>query len=431
MQAATSVAKGVERVMEDFVSFTEEAVQRCPFPLIEKLHAGDPVYRDPKTGYYVITSYDDIAFANDHPEIFSNQTTVTFGGGADKPGYAEVQRLYDTHGWRRVHTLVTADPPVHTRNRAIIDKIFTPSFVRSLEPYMTSLCDELIDQFINDGATDLYRNYCIKIPMFIIADQLGVPRDKWEMFKRWSDSAIALSNPSLSKEEWIRLVKINIEMQQYLAERQAQYKAEPTNNLLSMLANVDLDGEQLTTQEFVSLGHQLLVAGNETTTGAIARCVELLIRHPEIMQSLRADISGLPLFIEESLRVHSPSPHVYRVVMQDVEISGMTIPAGSVVMISYMAGNYDPKKFECPAQFDSDRKGVRTHLAFGRGIHHCIGNLLARSELKISLTRLLDRLDNIRFDPAFPEPRNAAIFHIHQLEDLHIAFSPRRRDQAA
>lgn len=417
--------------MPEYESFTEEAVQRCPFPLIDKIHEGEPVYRDPVSGYYVISRFDDIAWANDRPEIFSNQATVTFGGGPNKPGYEEVQKLYDEHGWRRLHTLVTADPPVHTRNRAISDKIFTPSFVRKLEPYITALCDELIDGFVDAGTVDLHKYYCIKIPMFIIADQLGVPRDKWETFKLWSDSAIQLSNPALSKDEWIRLVKINIEMQQYLAERQAEYQRNPADNLLSMLANVEFEGVKLTTQEFVSLGHQFLVAGNETTTGAIARCIEMLIRDPELMATVRSDPAKIPAFVEESLRIHSPSPHVYRIVKQDVEVGGTLIPEGSVVMISYMSGNYDPAKFGCPAEVDIARKGIRNHLAFGRGIHHCIGNLLARGELRIAVGRLLDRLDDIRFDPAYPEPRNAAIFHIHQLEGLNIAFSARQREQAA
>lgn len=417
--------------MGEFTSFTEEAVQRCPFPLIQKLHQGSPVYRDPVSGYFVLSRFDDIAWANDHPEIFSNQATVTFGGGPSKPGYAEVQQLYDEHGWRRLHTLVTADPPVHSRNRAMAEKIFTPSFVRKLEPYITTLCDELIDIFVDDGTADLHKEYCVKVPMFIIADQLGVPRDQWQTFKLWSDSAISLSNPALGKDEWIRLVKINIEMQQYLAARQEQYQAVPADNLLSMLANVEIAGQRLTTQEFVSLGHQFLVAGNETTTGALARCVEMLVRDTGLMAMVRADPGKITAFVEESLRIHAPSPHVYRITKSDVEIGGSLIPEGSVVMISYMSGNYDPARFACPAEVDLDRKGLRNHLAFGRGIHHCIGNLLARAELKIALGRLLDRLGDIRFDPAHPEPRNAAIFHIHQPDSLKIAFTPIERDQAA
>src|SRR3984957_533894 len=137
-------------------SFIEDSVKRCPFPLIEQLHAQAPIYKDPVSGFFVVSSYRDIAYITDHPEFFSNSTTVTFGGGEGKPGYEEVQRLYDEHGWRRMHTLVTADPPTHTRYRSLVDKIFTPGFVKSLEPYITAICQELIDAFIADGTTNLH-----------------------------------------------------------------------------------------------------------------------------------------------------------------------------------------------------------------------------------------------------------------------------------
>jgi cytochrome P450 len=354
----------------------------------------------------------------------SNTTTITFGGGEAKPGYAEVQQLYDAHGWRRMHTLVTADPPVHTRYRSLVDKIFTPSFVKKLEPYVTDLCNSLIDAFIGQGTVDLQTEYCLKVPMFIIADQLGVPREDWEKFRHWSDSAISLINPALEKEEWIRLVKINIEMQQYLAMRQAQYQAEPADNLLSLIANAEIDGERLSTREFVSLGHQFLVAGNETTAGALAQAVAMLIREPAIMARLRTEREKIPAFVEESLRMHSPSPHVYRRVMADTEVGGVPLKEGQIVMVSYLSGNQDPEKYECPAQLDIDRKGIRNHLAFGRGVHHCIGNQLARAEIRIGLNCLFDRLATLAFDPALPEPRLAAVFHIHQLDSLHIAFTP-------
>ena len=140
--------------MEDLASFTEDSVKRCPFPLIDQIHQRAAIYKDRVTGFFVVSSYKDISYITDHPEIFSNSTTITFGGGEGKPGYEEVQRLYDEHGWRRMHTLVTADPPTHTRYRALVDKIFTPAFVKSLESYITRICDELIDDFIAHGATN-------------------------------------------------------------------------------------------------------------------------------------------------------------------------------------------------------------------------------------------------------------------------------------
>lgn len=408
---------------EDFPSFTDEAVQRCPFPLIKRAHAEAPVYRDPTTGFFVVTRYDDIVPILEKPAVFSNTTTVVFGN-TTRPGGQEVLRLYEETGWPRMHTLTTADPPEHTRYRKMADKVFTPSFVKQLEPEVTKIVDELIDAFIDAGTVDLRTEFGIKLPMFVISDQLGVPREKWQMFKLWSDSAIALVNPGLTREKWLELAKINIEMQHYLVAKRDEYEAEPAEKLLSMLAHVELDGERLTTREFVSLSHQFLVAGNETTTGALVQAVAMLIQDPGLMQRVRADLSLLPGFIEESLRIHAPSPHLYRLAKEDVTVGGVDIPAGSVLMISYLAGNHDESRFACPDDVDLGRKGIRNHLSFGRGIHHCIGHLLARSELRIGLTRLLERLEDIRFDPAYPEPKFAALFHIHQLDSLHITFRP-------
>jgi cytochrome P450 len=406
-------------------SFADEAVQRCPFPLIEKLHQEAPVYIDPITGFYVVSRYDDVAYISAHPELFSNTTTVILGGDDTAPSHAEVTRLYAEHGYQRLHTLVTNDPPSHTRYRAIVDKVFTASFVKGLHPYITALCNELVDEFIADGKTDLRQNYCLKIPMFVISDQLGVPREKWLTFKEWSDSAIALINPALETEERIRLVKIHIEMQQYLAKRMTEYRAAPVDNFLSHLATAELDGDTLSTAEFVSIAEQFLVAGNETTTGGIAHAIAMLIRDPALTATLRAEPAKIDNFVEEVLRMHAPSPHLYRQVLKETEISGVLLPKDSVIMLSYLAGNYDPAKYKCPEQVDLARPGIRNHLAFGRGIHYCIGNLLARSEMRVAVATILDRLADFQFDPAYPEPQFAAVYHIHQLDSLRIVFTPK------
>ena len=408
--------------MDSFGSFADREVQTCPFPFIEKLHQLAPVYIDPVTGFYVVSRYDDIAYISGHPELFSNKTTIIMGGDETDPSHEEVTQLYAESGWPRIHTLVTNDPPDHTRFRAIVDKVFTASFVKELGPSISTLCNALIDGFIDKGKVDLAQEYCLKIPMFVIADQLGVPREKWQIFKRWSDNAIALINPALAPAERIERVKTHIEMQQYLVGIMETYRAAPTDCFYSRLANVELDGQLLTAMEFASLGDQLLVAGNETTTGAIGHAAAMLIRDPELAATLRATPGKLVNFVEEVLRLHAPSPHLYRTVLQDVELSGVHVPKDSIIMLSYLAGNYDPAKFACPEKVDLNRTGIRNHLAFGRGIHYCIGNLLARSEVQYATAALLERMADFGFDPEYPEPQYAAAYHVHQLDSLKITF---------
>ena len=407
-------------------SFTSEEVQRCPYPLIKKMHREAPVTVDPETGFYVVVGYDDIAHVNQHPELFSNQTSIILGVGAETP---EINDLYDEEGFQRMHTLVTADPPEHTMYRAIVDKVFTPTFVRSLEPYMRELADELLDEFASNGTADLLNDYCIKLPVYIIADQLGASRDHWRDFKKWSDTVIELINPQLTPDERLALCTKHVEMQKYLEARRAECSARPQEpTLLSRLAHAEVDGRLLTPQEFNNIAEILITAGNETTTSTFAHCFVELVRRPDLRARLADNPSLIPNFVEEMLRLHAPSPHFYREVLEDTELSGVPIPKGAIVMVSYLAGNYDPKKFTDPDEVDLHRKGIRNHLGFGRGIHFCIGHQLARAELRIGIERVVARLKDLTFAPDHPEPAIAPLFHVHAVDQLRVRFTPEARE---
>ena len=412
--------------MEKLDSFTNPDVQRCPYPLIKKLHQEAPVALDPATGFYVVVDYDDIAFVNQHTELFSNQTSIILGIGTETP---EIKELYETEGCPRMHTLVTNDPPAHTPIRAIVDKVFAPRFVKALEPYIRDLVDELIDHFASKGRADLKRDFCIRLPVYVISDQLGASREQWEQFKEWSDTVIELINPHLSEGERFTLCKKHVQMQKYLEEKRKEFDAKPPEDkLLSRLAHAEVDGRKLTPEEFNNIAEILMVAGNETTTSTFEHCVVEMIRRPDLRKKLEEDFSLIPNFIEEILRIHAPSAHIYRQALEDTELSGVPIPKGSIVMLSYLAGNYDPDQFENPEEINLDRKGIKNHLAFGRGIHYCIGHQLARAELRIGLERLLTRLKDLRFDPDYPEPGLAPLFHVHIVDQLKVRFTP---EQAA
>jgi cytochrome P450 len=320
----------------------------------------------------------------------------------------------------------TNDPPEHGLYRNVVERIFAPAFVRTLEPTITAIADELIDAFPATGTVDLLHDYCLKIPMFVIADQLGVPRDMWRTFKAWSDAEIEIINPTIDPARELELVELLIEAQNYLHARAVEFRTQPDDKLLSMIANSEVDGRAIRDEELVGIAEQLLVAGNETTTSALAIAVWKLLGDPSLEAGMRARPESIGSFIEEVLRMHAPSPHLYRELTRDAEIGGVAIPKGAVLQVSYLAANHDPAQFACPERFDPDRKGLRNHLAFGRGIHFCIGNQLARAELRIGIARLLERLEGIRFAPGMPQPQFAPLFHVHTLDSLFITYDSRR-----
>ena len=405
-------------------SFSDPEVQKCPFPFIRKLHEEAPVYHDPVSGFVVVSRYDDIAFVNMHPELFSNRTDIVLGPTSG-PDAEQVRCLYAReHGFERFHTLVTNDPPDHTRYRAIVDKVFTPSFVKGLESYISALVDEIIDGFIGAGEVDLLDEFCIRLPMYVISDHLGVSRSDWRKIKRWSDVNISLINPSLLIEERLALCEEQIGLQKYLASVRMKYLAEPGESYFSRLAHAEVEGDQLTEAQFVNVAEQLLVAGNETTTNGIAHGVVCALRQPELLNEIKSEPLLIANYVEEILRLHAPSPHLYRKAVEDSELGSVKIKKGEIVLLSYLAGNYDPSRYENPERIDLKRTGVKNHLAFGRGIHFCVGNQLARSEMRISLARLFARLQNLRFSPNFEEPGIAPIYHVHAVDSLHVRFDP-------
>lgn len=403
------------------VSFTEPDVQRCPFPLIARLQKEAPIYPDPVTGFLVVSRYDDITYVSQHPELFSNTTSVIIDRKGS-PVAAEVARRYQERGFLPMHTLVTNDPPSHTHYRSLVDRVFNAGFVKALEPHITQLADELIDDFVADGHVELLHQFAILLPMYLITEQLGMPREGWKTFKLWSDVTMEGINPTLAPERDLEITDHLIDMQQYLWNRGQEYLASPADTLLSKLVHAEIDGKRLEPREFVSIAHHLLIAGNETTTNAIATGTWMLMEHPEIHRRLLADRMLIPNFVEEVLRMHAPSPHLYRQVLKDTEIGGIAIKKDSVLMLSYLAGNYDESRFENPGCPVLDRKNARQHLAFGKGIHFCIGNQLARAEMRIAFDRLISRLPNLRPDSERPKAQFAPIYHVRGLENLYLSF---------
>jgi cytochrome P450 len=334
----------------------------------------------------------------------------------------EVKEI-EAKGWPKVNTMVTNDPPSHTRYRKLVDYAFTPKRVRAMKPYMDEIVNMLIDGFIGRGEVELVGEFAVPVPLYVIADQLGVPREDAPRFKIWSDASVAPLGLMLSDEEWIDSAGKMLEFQRYFVDALEERRARPRDDLLTALLQARADGEKpLDTAELLSIISQVLVAGNETTTNSIAAGMTLLIDNPEQQRVLREDPTRIPTFVEETLRLESAVQGLFRVVKEDTELGGCAIPKGARVMLRYAAANRDAAKFACPHKLDVRRGNAGAHLAFGAGIHHCLGAQLARYEMIASFEALLARLDNL----AYAEGRNDFQHHPHLclrgLRQLWITF---------
>jgi cytochrome P450 len=306
--------------------------------------------------------------------------------------------MYQERGWLPLETLVSNDPPEHRIYRTLVDKVFTSPRVAGIEPRIEQIIEGLIDNFIGKAGTEVefLDAFAIRLPMYVIAEQLGVAKEDMDTFKLWSDVSVEAVGPMLAPERELEVTSLVIDMQNYLAKIIDQVRITPNETLISHLANTETDGRKLDTRELLSILHQLLVAGNETTTTTIASGMKLLIDQPELADQILENPDAAKQFVEETLRYRAPIQTLFRKVAEDTEIRGVAIPAGSIIEVRYGSGNLDPNQYPEPTKIDLSRANASTHLAFGAGPHLCIGNQLARGEARLAFLALARRLKNFR-----------------------------------
>lgn len=314
--------------------------------------------------------------------------------------------------------MLNADPPAHTRLRALVAQAFTARRVEDLRPRITAIAQRLLEALPAEGRVDLLDAFAFPLPVTVIAELLGVPAEDQDRFRAWTFTVL---NPNGSNLEPVR--RAMVEFQQYLKDILVRRRAEPRDDLISaLLAAEEQGGDKLSAVELVSMVFLLMVAGHETTVNVIANGVWALLRHPEQLERLRLNPALLEPAIEEILRYCGPVRHsTSRFALQDTEFRGQLIPAGEMIMASVLSANHDPEQFDAPERFDITRAPNR-HIAFGQGSHFCIGASLARLEASIALPLLLRRLPRLRFatEPSALRWRGGLL--IHGLEQLPVAF---------
>jgi cytochrome P450 len=343
---------------------------------------------------YVVYSYDLCSEATTKPEIFSNDFTALMGREADE----DIQAIL-AEGWPDLPTLLTADHPVHTRNRKLVNLAFSAPRVNAIEADMRQKSIDLIEAFADRGECEFVEEFGVPLPVAMIAGQIGLDDDP-KRVKRWSDAAVDRFSQMVDHDRKLECARSLVEFQHYMKGLIDDRRANGGNDLLTDLVEARIEGETpLIDPEIMSLMQQFMVAGNETTTSTLAGGLLQLIRNPDQMAKAKAAAGGrdpkvIGNLVEEALRYETPTAGMWRIVKQDTELGGMAIPAGSVVQLRYAAANRDPSRFPDPDTFDIERTNARTHLSFGKGPHMCVGNMLSRKEMLVAFDELLERLDN-------------------------------------
>lgn len=376
-------------------NFFDPAVIADPFDYYAAAHAGLPVQAMPDGRMFLVFSYELCAEAAGKPAVFSNDFGAALAGAmAEDPDVTAVL----AEGWPAVDTLLTADPPVHTRFRKLVNLAFSMKRVDALEGEMRAIAARLIERVADEGACDFVRDVAVPLPVAMIAGQIGMGEEDHERVKRWSDAFVDRLGRMIPKEREIECAREVVEFQHAIKAGIDARRDAPTDDILSDLVHARLEGERpLEDAEIMSIVQQLMVAGNETTTSALAGGLLQLIANPDQMEKAVAaadagDARAIGNLVEEVLRTESPTSGMWRVVVEDTELGGVTMPRGAMVQLRYAAANRDPAKFPHPDRFDMARTNARAHLAFGKGIHMCVGNMLSRKEIAVAFDELLERL---------------------------------------
>lgn len=390
-------------------------VHANPYPMYARLRAEDPVHWSALMEAWVLTRYDDVvAVLTD--SRFSADRRQARNRFAD-----EIARREEEFGpFGRTRTMLTSDPPEHTRLRRLVSKAFTPRMVEGLRPRIQEIVDELLDAAAQNGRMDVIRDLAYPLPVIVIAEMLGVPPEHRDQFKHWSDEIVGVLGGPLVPQETLERSRVAVhELAEYLSGVIVERRREPREDLVSGLIAAEEQGQILSEDEMLATAMLLLVAGNETTTNLIGNGMLSLLRNPDEMERLCADPSQVPTAVEELLRYDGPVQATGRVAMEDLEIGGQKVTKGQAVLTVLGAANRDPAQFGKPDELDLDRQ-PNEHVAFGDGIHFCLGAPLARAEGQIAFETLLRRFAHPRLET--DNLQWGGSFILRGLKGLPIAF---------
>ena len=383
--------------------FHDAALVADPYPMLARMRAESPVLREPTQGVLVVTGYDEVlAVVGDH-ESFSSCNTVTgpfpgFPVSLEGRGGPAVSELIDRHRTELPFSdqLPSFDPPTHTAHRSLLARLITPKRLKENEEFVWGLADQVLAPYVAGGG-EFIADVGNPVALLVIADLLGVPEEDRSELTAVLTGEVSLGSTAGAQMDHAPLTYLYDRFSDYIADR----RAAPRADVMSEMAAARFpDGSIPQVIDVVRVAANLFSAGQETTVRLLSSAVKLLAEDADLQDRLRREPELISNFIEEALRFESPIRGDFRLARADTTIGGVDIPAGATVMVHYGAANRDPRQFENPDTFDVNRPNSRRHIAFGRGIHSCLGAPLARTEARILLQRLLARSREIRIDEA-------------------------------
>jgi cytochrome P450 len=386
----------------------DESFRANPYPHYQPLFAGPPRIINLVVDMALVARYADVrAVLLDHANFSSAQLATS--------GFEEQNNLFGHDP-----SMLVADPPVHTRLRRLVSRDFTPRRIRELEPRIREIAAQLVDTAQRKGSLDVMADVANTLPVMVIAEMLGVPPEMYQTFKHWSDKIVEADNvlPGMPMPDDIKLAMS--ELRDFFSTQIEQRRGRPGPDLVSALVAAHEQSEALSAGELLAFVILLLLAGNETTTNLIGNGTLALGHHPDQMSLLRQKPELMPRAIDEMLRYDGPVQSTFRTAICDTKVGGTDIKAGTGVFVMVAAANRDPAHFPDPDKFDITRD-PNDHLAFGEGIHFCLGSGLARVEGSIAIATMLERFPRLRLaNPEAPLKYKGSYF-LRGLAQLEMA----------
>jgi cytochrome P450 len=373
----------------------------CPHVVLDRLRSAAPVHADTAFGRWFMTRFDDIK------AVVSDRRLSVDPRKAPAGSYSRRLLIGDAPVEAVELSMLHLDDPDHKRIRSLVTQAFNQRAVDTAEPRIRAIAARLLDAVAGREAFDVIADYAAPLPIIVIAEMLGVEDADLAQFKRWSDAQAQIFNPARTPEQSAALTEADQGLHDYIMRMIALRREQPRRDIVSGLVAAQEAGDRLTEREIAITCNLLLVAGNLTTTDLIGNTVLALLRHPAELAKLRAQPGLVPQVVEEVLRYDPPVAQTTRIATAPLLFGGTAIKPGQAITVSLLAASHDPALHTDPHRFDISRNDT-THLAFGGGVHYCLGAQLARAEARVAIAQLLDRFATLRLDPAHDVVRKRA-----------------------
>ncbi len=390
-------------------TFRDPSVLQNPYPYYERMRTEDPVHFDEGIRTWLITRYEDLIAVARNTEVFSDEMKVSHA--IRSPHQGEVDE------WLKQEGYIFMDPAdsfklegeVHARRRKLVAAAFTGPMVSAMEARVIEICRERAASFLDRSNVDLVREYAMPIPILVICDALGLPMDRIDEISRGAESMVAQIGAAASRDAAYEHARNVLQLQRFTREAIEQRRASPGQDLISQIVHARIDdpaAPTLTDREVLSISTVAIAGGVDTTRNGIAFGLHALATQPGLLQRLRESKQqdkDLTRFADETLRFYTPVPQLPRITTQDTTLRGKDIPKNAFVMMCWASGNRDPQQFTDPDRFDIDRPKMNYHVAFGTGVHHCLGAVLARQEMKCAFREIVNNVESLEL--AVPEDK--------------------------